>query len=205
MTASALRMITYEELGSEACIKASQFGRKTNNTIYIYINGFPSSHRQRCSVGSNSVRPPCCPTNIPQVEQDGTALVPHQPRSVAAVVATAIYGEDIWPPLTITTCPSVIPTWGTDPSLEPHQPLHNTPEEGLLAGTPGTPPSSSEGGQHQSAVFEARTKNPLVDEGTFPIIVCLPCHTLTSYEHVFAHLPLLHTCHSTPQPCSITL
>jgi hypothetical protein len=101
--------------------------------------------------------------------------------------------------------PSVAPAWGTDPPLEPHQPLHNAPEEGLLAGTPGTPPLSLEGGQHQSAVFEARTKNPLADEGTFPVVVCLPHHTLTSYKHAFAHLPLLRTCHSTLRPCNITL
>ena len=117
LTASALKMITYKELSSEACIKASQFGRKMNNTIYIYMNGFPSSHHQQRSVGSNSVHPPCRPTDIPQVEQVGTALVPHQPCSVAAVAATAIYGEDIWPPLTITARPSVTPTWGTDPHL----------------------------------------------------------------------------------------
>ena len=156
-------------------------------------------------MGSNSVRPPCHPTDIPQVEQVGMALVPCQPRSVAAVVATAIYGEDIWPPLTITVHPSVTPAWGTDPPLEPHQSLHNTPEEGLLADTPGTPPLSSKGGQHQSAVFEAQTKNPLVDEGTFPVVICLPHHTLTSYEHAFAHLPLLCTCHSTLRPRNITL
>ena len=80
------------------------------------------------------------------MEQVGTALIPRQPRSAAAVVAMAIYDEDIWPPLTITTRPSIALTWGTDPPLEPHQPLHNTPEEGLLAGTPGTPPSSLKGG-----------------------------------------------------------
>ena len=132
------------------------------------------------------------------MEQVGTTLVPRQPHSAAAVAAMAIYGEDIWPPLTITTCPSVTPTWGTDPPLEPHQPLYNTPEEGLLVGTPGMPLSNSEGGQCQSTVFEARTKNPLTDEGTFPVIVCLPYHTLISYKHSFAHLPLLCTCHSTP-------
>ena len=65
------------------------------------------------------------------------------------------------------------------------------------------PPPSPEGGQRQSAVFKARTKNPLADKGTFPIIIHLPCHTLMSYEHDFAHLPLLRTCHSTLQPCSI--
>ena len=74
-----------------------------------------------------------------------------------------------------------------------------------LAGTPETPLLSLEGGQCQSMVFEAQTKNHLADEGTFPIVFRLPRHALTSYEHAFAHLPLLHTCHSTPQPCSIIL
>ena len=55
------------------------------------------------------------------------------------------------------------------------------------------PLPSSEGGQRQSVVFEAQTKNPLVDKGMFPIVVHLPCHTLTSYKHAFAHLPLLVT------------
>jgi hypothetical protein len=125
-------------------------------------------------------------------------LIPRQPCSTVAVAAVAIHGEDIWPPLTIAACPSVAPIWGTDPPLEPHQSLHNTSEEGLLADTPRTPPPSLEGGQRQSTVFEAWTKNPLADEGTFPVVICLPQHTLTSYEHAFAHLPLLHTCHSTP-------
>ena len=205
LTASILKMITHEDLSSEACIKASQLGRKMNNIIYIYLNDFLSPHRQRCSVGSNSVHPPCRPTNIPRVEQVGTALIPRQPRSATAVAATAIHGEDIWPPLTIATHPSVTPTWGTDPCLEPHQSLHNTLEESLLAGTPGTPSPSSEWGQRQSAVFEARTKNPLVDERALHIVVRLPHHTLTSYEHAFAHLPLLRTCHSTPQPRNIIL
>ena len=190
-------MITYEELSGEICIKTSWFGRGMNN-IHIYMHGIPPSYHQQCSVGCNSVCAPGLPLDIPQVEQVGMPLVPCQPRSAAAVVAMAIYGEDIWPPLTITMHPSVAPTWGTDPPLEPYQSLHNTPKEGLLAGTPGTPPFSSEGGQHQSAVFEAQTKNPLVDKGMFPIVVHLPCHTLTSYEHAFAHLPLLRTCHSTP-------
>ena len=132
------------------------------------------------------------------MEQTGTSLLPCQPRSAPAVVAEALHGQDLWPALTTAMCPSVAPVWGTDPSLESSQPLHNAQEEGLLANTPGASSPSSEGGQHQSAVFEAQTKNPLVDEGTFPVVICLPHHTLTSYEHSFAHLPLLHTCHSTP-------
>ena len=62
-----------------------------------------------------------------------------------------------------------------------------------------------EGSQCQSTVLEARTKNPLVDEWALPIVVRLPQHTLTSYEHAFAHLPLLHTCHSTLRPHNIIL
>ena len=205
LTASALKMTTHEELRREVHINALRLGKETNNIIHINMNGFPSLHHQRRSVGSDSVCPPRHPTDIPQMEQVGTPLVPHQPRSVAAVVATAIHGEDIWLPLTIATCPSIAPTWGTDPPLEPRQPLHNTPEEDLLAGTPRMPPPSLEGGQRQSAVFEARTKNPLADEGMLLVIVCLPRHTLTSYEHAFSHLPLLCTCHSTLRPCNIVL
>ena len=157
LTASALKMTTYKELGREVHIKALQLGKEANNIIHIYMNGFPSLHHQRHSVGGSSVCPPCLPTDISRVEQVGMPLVPRQPRSAAAVVAMAIHGKDIWPPPTIAMCPSVAPTWGTDPPLEPHQPLHNTLEESLLAGTPGMPPPSSEGGQSQSAVFETRT------------------------------------------------
>ena len=132
-------------------------------------------------------------------------LLPCQPRPVPAVAAEALYGQDFWPALATATHPSVTLVWGTDPSLEPSQPLHNAQEEGLLADTPGAPPLSSEGSQCQSAVFEAWTKSPLADEGMLPIVVCLPYHTLTSYEHIFAHLPLLCICHSTLQPCSIIL
>ena len=46
LTASALKMTTYEKLNSKACIKASWFGRDMNNTIHIYMHGIPPSHRQ---------------------------------------------------------------------------------------------------------------------------------------------------------------
>ena len=205
LAAFALRMITYEELNGEACIKASWFGRETSNTLHIYMHGISSSHRQRRPVGRNSLCAPGLPSDIPQMEQTGMSLLPRQPHPLLAVAAEALHGQDLWPALTTATCPSVAPVWGTDPPLEPHQLLHNTPEESLLAGTPGTPPPSSEGGQRQSAVFEARTKNPLADKGTSPIIIRLPRHTLTSYEHIFAHLPLLRTCHSTPCPHNVIL
>ena len=44
-----------------------------------------------------------------------------------------------------------------------------------------------------------------MDEWPLPIVIRLPQHTLTSYEHAFAHLPLLRTCHSTLRPHNITL
>ena len=91
------------------------------------------------------------------------------------------------------------------PPLEPDQSLPETPEEALLVDASGTPASGQEASQRQSTVFETWTKNPLVDEWALPIVVRLPQHTLTSYEHVFAHLPLLRTCHSTPRPHNIIL
>ena len=124
---------------------------------------------------------------------------------MVAVAATALYGENIWLPLTIATHPSVTPAWGTDPSLKSCQPPQSTLEETLLADTFGMLSLGSEAGKHQPMVLETRTKDPLMDEGMFPIIVHLPHHTLTSYEHTFAHLPFLRTYHSTPQPCSIIL
>ena len=99
------------------------------------------------------------------------SLVPCQPCSVAAVAATALYGEDIWLPLTIAACPSVAPAWGTDPSLESCQPPQSTPEETLLADTLGMLLPGLEAGQGQPTVLETRTKDPLTDEGTVPIII----------------------------------
>ena len=197
--------MNYEEICSEACIKASWFGEETTNILYIYMNGFPPSHCQQHPMGSDSVRPPCHPSDISQMESAGMPLLPHQPHPALAVAAEALHGQDLWLALTTTTCPTVTPVWGTDPPLEPCQRPQSTPEEALLADTLETPSPGLEAGQHQPTVLETRTKDPLVDKRTFPIVVHLPHHTLTSYEHAFALLPLLCTCHSTPQPCSITL
>jgi hypothetical protein len=143
------------------------------------------------------------------MELAGTPLLPCQPCPALAVAVEALYGQDLWPALATAACPPVAPVWVTDPSLEPSQLLSNAQEEGLLADTPGVPPPSSEGGQHQSMVFEAWTKNPLVDEGTFPIIFHLPHHASTSHEPIVAHLPLeyplIRTCYSTSQPHNIVL
>ena len=197
MTAFALKMITYEKLNGKTCIKASWFGREMSNTLYIYMHGISSSHHQRHPVGHNSVRAPSLPSNIPPVEPTGATLLPCQSRPAAAVATTALHGQDLWPPLAAAPCLTTTSAWAADPSLEPDQSLPKTPEETLLADASGTLSLDPEGSQRQSVVFEAQTKNPLVDEGTFPIIVHLPYHTLTSYEHSFAHLPLLRTCHST--------
>jgi hypothetical protein len=198
LTASALKMTTYEKLNSEACIKASWFGRNTSNTIHIYMHGIPPSHHQQHSVGCNLVHTPGLPSDVPPVEPTGASLFPRQPRPAAAVVTTALHGQDLWPPLAAAPRLTTASAWAADPSLEPDQLLPKTPEEALLADTSGMLSLDPEGSQHQSAVFEAWTKNPLVDEGTFPVVICLPHHALTSYEHAFAHLPLLCTCHSTP-------
>ena len=205
LTASALKMTTYEKLNSEACIKASWFGRDTNNTIHIYMHGIPPSHRQQHSVGCNLVCTPSLPPDVPPVGPAGASLIPRQPRPAATVATTALHGQDLWPPLAAAPCLTTASAWAADPSLEPDQSLPKTPEEAFLADASGTPSLDPEGSQCQSAVFETQTKNPLVDEWALPIIVCLPQHTLTSYEHVFAHLPLLHTCHSTPRPHNIIL
>ena len=197
LTASALK-ITYEELNSEACIKASWFGKETSNAIYIYMHGIPSSHCQRCPVGHNLMRAPGLPSDTPPVEPAGASFFPCQPRLAAAVATMALHGQDLWLPLAAAPCLTTTSAWAADPSLEPDQSLPKTPEEALLADTSGVPSLDPDGSQRQSAVFETRTKNPLVDEGTSLIIIHLPCHTLMSYEHAFAHLPLLHACHSTP-------
>ena len=205
LTASALKMITYEELNSKACIKASWFGRETSNIIYIYMHGISSSHHQRHPVGHNSVCAPGLPANIPPVELTGVTLFPRQPCPATAVVSMALHGQNLWPPPAIAPGLLAASAWGADSPLEPDQSLPKTPEEALLADASGMSLFDLEGSQCQSTVLEAPTKNPLADEGMFPIVVCLPHHTLTSYEHSFAHLPLLHTCHSTPRPQNIIL
>ena len=91
LTASSLK-ITYEELNSEACIKASWFGKETSNAIYIYMHGIPSSHCQRRPVGRNLVRAPGLPSDVPPVELAGASFFPCQPRPVAAVETTALHG-----------------------------------------------------------------------------------------------------------------
>ena len=173
--------------------------------LYIYMHGIPSSHHQQRPVGCNSVCAPSLPSDIPPVEPTGASLFPRQPCPVAAVATTALYGQDLWPPLAAAPHLTTTSAWAADPSLEPDQSLPKTPEEAFLADASGTPSLDPEGSQCQSAVFETQTKNPLVDEWALPIIVRLPQHALTSYEHAFAHLPLLCTCHSTPRPHNIIL
>ena len=144
MIASTLKAMTYEELSSEAYIKASWFGKETTNIPYVYMHGIPSSHRQQHSMGHNPMCPPCRPSNISQMESAGTPLLSHQPCPVLAVAAEALHGQDLWLALATAARPSVAPVWGTDCSLEPSQLLHNAQKEGLLVDTPGAPPSGQE-------------------------------------------------------------
>ena len=46
LTASTLKVTTYEEICGKACIKASWFGRKTINILHVYMYGVSSLHRQ---------------------------------------------------------------------------------------------------------------------------------------------------------------
>jgi hypothetical protein len=164
------------------------------------MHGISSSHHQRHPVGRHSVCTPCLPSDVPPVESTGASCLPSQSHPAATVASAALHGQNLWPPPAITSALSTASARGANPPLEPNQSLLKAPEEALLADTPGTPPSDQEASQRQSAVFETRTKNPLVDEWALPIVVHLPQHTLTSYEHTFAHLPLVCTCHSTCDP-----
>ena len=65
LTASTLKVMTYEGISSEVHIKASWFGKGMTNILHIYMHGIPSPHLQRHSVGCNPVRPPSHPTDIP--------------------------------------------------------------------------------------------------------------------------------------------
>ena len=154
-------------------------------------------------MGRHSVRTPSLPSDIPPVEPTGASHLSSQSRPAATVASAALHGQNLWPPPATTPALSAASAWGTNPPLEPNQSLLETPEEALLVDTPGTPLSDQEASQHQSVVFEAWTKSPLVDKWALPIIICLPHHTLTSYKHTSTHLPLLCTCHSTPWPGNI--
>src|SRR6267142_1751316 len=142
------------------------------------------------------------------MESIGTTRIPCQPRSRATVANAAICGEDLRPAPTAAVPPSGDPTRGTGPSLEPDQPPPNAWKE--EADAPGALPSNQEASQHQPAVFEACTKNPLTDEETCLAVVRLPHPSLTSHERRAAHLPhleypLIRVCHSIPRPCNIIL
>jgi hypothetical protein len=197
LTASTLKVMTYEEVCRKACIKASWFGRKTINILHVYMHGISSSHHQQRPVGCHSVHAPHLPSDVPPVESTGASHLPSQSHPAATVASVALHGQNLQLPPATTPALSAASAWGAKPPLEPNQSLLEAPEEALLVDTPGTPLSDQEASQCQSAVFETQTKNPLVNERALPIVVRLSQHTLTSYEHTFAHLPLLRTCHST--------
>src|SRR6267142_592454 len=76
--------------------------------------------------------------------------------------------------------------------------------------TPGASSPGQKASQHQPAVFEARTKDPLTDEETHLVTVHLPHLSSTSYERHAAHLPhleypLIRVCPSTPRPHNVIL
>src|SRR6266850_457403 len=200
---------TQEELGSKKCIKASRQSKEiTNSFLHHYMNGLLSTHCQRRPVGRHLMRPTGFPSDIPRMESLGTTRLPRQPRSRTTVANVAIHGEDFRPAPTAAVPPSGDSTRGTGPSLEPDQPPPNTWKE--EADVPGAPSPSQEASQHQPAVFEARTKDPLTDEETCLTVIRLPRPSPTSYERHAAHLPhleypLIRICPSTPRPRNIIL
>src|SRR6267142_1953046 len=157
-------------------------------------------HHLMCPTGS--------PTDIPRVEPVGATCLPRQPRSGTTVAIAPLRGEDFRPTPTAAVPPSGDSTRGAGPSLEPNQPPSDTWKE--EADASGAPPLSQEVIQHQPAVFEAHTKNPLTDEETCLVVVHLPCPSSTSHECCATHLPhleypLIHVCPSTPWPHNVIL
>src|SRR6267142_674678 len=142
------------------------------------------------------------------MEPVGATRLPRQPRLRATVAIAPLCGEDFQTTPTTAVPPSGDSTWGTGPSLESDQPPPDTWEE--EADASGAPPPSQKASQHQPAVFEARTKNPLTDEETCLAVVRLPHPSPTSYERRAAHLPhleypLICVCPSTPRPHNVIL
>src|SRR6266850_6866725 len=154
------------------------------------------------------MRPTGSPTDIPQMKPVGATCLPRQPCLRTTVVIMPIRGEDFRPTTTAAVPSSGDSTQGTGPSLEPDQPPPNAWKE--EADVPGASPPSQEVSQHQPAVFEARTKNPLMDEETCLAIVHLPHPSSTSHERCATHLPhleypLICVCPSTPWPHNVIL
>src|SRR6267142_2746112 len=199
---------TQKELGNKKCIKDFHLSEAITSPAHSYMHGFLHTHRQRCSVGRDTMRPSGLPSDIPQVEPTGTPHLPCQPRSATTVATVPLCGEDLWPALTAATSSSNGSLRGTDPTLEPNQSSPDTREK--EANVPGAPPFNPEASQHQPAVLEARTKDPLVDEETSLVIIRLPLRLFTSHERHAAHLPhleypLIRMCHSIPRPRNVIL
>src|SRR6267142_1712783 len=199
---------TQKELGSKKCIKASRQSKRMTNSLHHYMNGLLSTHRQQCPMGRHLMCPTGSLTDIPRMEPVGATCLPRQPRSRATVAIAPLRGENLWPAPTAAVPSSGGSTRGAGPSLEPNQPPPDTWEE--EADASGTPPPNPEASQHQPAVFEACTKNPLTDEETHLVIVHLPRPSPTSHECCATHLPhlkypLICVCPSTPRPHNVIL
>src|SRR6267142_6098476 len=149
------------------------------------------------------MRPTGSPTDIPRVEPVGATRLPCQPCLRATVANAAIRGEDLRPAPAAAVPPSGGPTRGAGPSLESDQPSPGTWKKETDASRASSP--GQKASQHQPAVLETRTKDPLTDKETPLVIVCLPPHPLTSYERRAAHLPhleypLIRVCPRAPRP-----
>src|SRR6266850_7291633 len=199
---------TQKELGNKKRIKDFHSSEAITSPTHSHMHGFLHTHRQRRSVGRNTMCPSSLPSDVPRVEPVGMPCLPRQPRLATTVATAPLCGEDLWPALTAAISSSNGSLRGTDPTLEPNQ---SSPDTGKKeANAPGAPPSNPKASQRQPTVLETCTKDTLVDKETSLVIVRLPLHLFTSHEHRAAHLPhlehpLIRVCHSIPRPCNVIL
>src|SRR6266850_8215766 len=95
-----------KELGNKKHIKDFHSSEAITSPAHSYMHGFLHTHRQRRSVGRDTMRPSGLPSDVPQVEPTGTPRLPHQPRSTTTVATAPLCGEDLWPALTAATSSS---------------------------------------------------------------------------------------------------
>jgi len=67
---------TQKELGNKKCIKDFHLSKAMTSPAHSYMHGFLHTHRQRRSVGRDTMRPSGLPSDIPQVEPTGTPRLP---------------------------------------------------------------------------------------------------------------------------------
>src|SRR6267142_4257012 len=117
---------TQKELGNKKRIKDFHLSKAITSPTHFYMHGFLHTHRQRRSVGRDTMHPSGLPSDIPQVEPTGMPCLSSQPCSAAIVATAPLCSEDLWLALAAAVPSSGGLPWGAGPSLEPDQPPPNT-------------------------------------------------------------------------------